>query len=130
MIIRHIPAALALVSLVLAVCSCAPSIVSPDAGVYSGGRLHAVSSQDMASVYAATLKALEELEMNVTEQAKDAFYARVVAKGADGKTITIRIKPKEGNGAAFTIKVGTMGEKRRSSVIYEHIKKNLTIADK
>ena len=130
MVIRQISVVLAVVSLGLAVCSCAPSIVSPDAGVYSGGKLYAVSSQDMANVYAATLKALEELEINVTEKAKDAFYAKVVAKGADGKRITINIKPKEGNGAAFTIKVGTIGEKRRSSIIYEHIKQNLTIGGK
>jgi len=130
MVIGRISAALAVVSLGLAVWGCAPSIVSPDAGVYYGRTLRAVSSQDTASVYAATLKTLDELEINVTEQAKDAFYARVVAKGADGKTITINIKPKEGNGAALTIRVGTRGEKRRSSVIYEHIKKNLAIGDK
>ncbi len=130
MVIRHISVALAVVGLVLPACGCAPSIVSPDAGVYSGGRLYAESSQDMTSVYAATLKALDELELNVTEQAKDAFYARVVAKGADGKRITINIKPKEGDGATLTIKVGTFGEKRRSSIIYEHIKMNLTSSGK
>ena len=130
MVIRQISAALALASLGLAVFGCAPSIVSPDAGVYYGRTLRAVSSQDMANVYAATLKALDELEINVTEKAKDAFYARVIAKGADGKRITINIKPKEGNGAALTIKVGTIGKKRRSSIIYEHIRQNLTIGGK
>jgi len=130
MVIRHISVALAVVGLVLPACGCAPSIVSPDAGVYSGGRLYAASSQDMTSVYAATLKALDELELNVTEQAKDAFYARVVAKGADGKRITINIKPKEGDGSTITIKVGTFGEKRRSSIIYERIKQNLTSSGK
>ena len=130
MVIRHISVVLAVVGLVLPACGCAPSIISPDAGVYSGGRLYATSSQDMTSVYAATLKALDELEVNVTDKAKDAFYARVVAKGADGKRITISIKPKEGDGATLTIKVGTLGEKRRSSIIYEHIKQNLTSSGK
>jgi hypothetical protein len=132
MVIRHISAALAVVSLGLAVCGCAPSIISPDAGVYSvgKGRLYATSSQDTTSVYAATLKALDELEVNVTDKAKDAFYARVVAKGADGKRITISIKPKEGDGTTFTIKVGIFGEKRRSSIIYERIKQNLTSSGK
>jgi hypothetical protein len=126
MVIRHISAVLAVVGLVVGICGCAPAIVSPDAGVYSGQRLYAVSSQDMSSVYNATLKALDELEINVTEQAKDAFYARVLAKGADGKKIAISIKPKEGGGATLTIKVGAFGEKSRSSIIYEHIKQNLT----
>ena len=130
MVIRYILMASAVVSLVLGVYGCAPSIISPDAGVYSGGRLYAVSSQDMTSVYTATLEALGDLEINVIEEAKDAFYARVVAKGADGKRIIIRIKPKEDDGSSFTIKVGTAGEKRRSSVIYEHIKQNPTPSDK
>lgn len=130
MVIRHIPVVLAAVSLVLGVCSCAPAIISPDAGVYSGTRLYAVSSQDMASVYDATLKALDELEVNVTEKAKDAFYARVVAKGADGKRISISIRPKEDGGAILTIKVGTLGEKHKSSIIYERINKNLASGNK
>ncbi len=130
MVIRHIPVALAVVGSVLSACGCAPSIISPDAGVYSRGKLYATSSQDTSIVYAATLKALDELEVNVTDKAKDAFYARVIAKGADGKRITISIKPKESDGATLTIKVGTLGEKRRSSIIYEHIKQNLTSSGK
>ncbi|MHC4271580.1 MAG: DUF3568 family protein, partial [Planctomycetota bacterium] len=85
----------------------------------------AVASQDIETVYQASLKALEELEIKVTEQLKDVFYAKIVAKGADGKIITIRIEPPEGGLTNFSIKVGTFGNKYRSSVIYDHIQKHL-----
>ncbi len=111
----------------LTICSCTPSLVGPNAGVYSSGRLYAVTSRDMNTVYQAALNALGYLEIEVTEKAKDFFYARVVAKGADGKTITIRIKPGQGEFTNFSIKIGTVGDRHRSEVIYEQIRQNLGI---
>jgi len=113
------------VGVALTIFGCAPSLVGPDAGVYSTGKLYAVTGRDMDSVYQAALNALNYLEIETTETAKDFFYARVVAKGADGKTITIRIKPGEGELTNFSIKIGTVGDKHRSEVIYEQIRQNL-----
>jgi hypothetical protein len=113
---------------VLTIFGCAPSLLGPDAGVYSTGKLYAVTSRDMNTVYQAALNALNNLEIETTETAKDFFYARVVAKGADGKTITIRIKPGQGKLTNFSIKIGTLGEKHRSEVIYEQIRQNLGIS--
>jgi hypothetical protein len=111
----------------LSIFGCTPSLVGSDAGAYSSGKLYAVTSRDMNAVYQASLNALNYLEIEVTEKAKDFFYARVVAKGADGKTITIRIKPGKGELTNFSIKIGTVGDKHRSSVIYEQIRQNLGI---
>ncbi len=116
-----------LAGVMLAISGCRPSLVGPDAGVYSTGKLYAVTGRDMNAVYQAALNALNHLEIEVTEKAKDFFYARIVAKGADNKTITIRIKPGEGEVTNFSIKVGTVGNKHRSQVIYEQIRQNLGI---
>jgi uncharacterized protein YceK len=130
MLVRRIWVVLVVAELVLVIGGCTPSIVSSDAGVYSTGRLYAVTSQDTTAVYDATLKAMEQLELDVSEAAKDVFYAKVVAKGADGKTITVRIKPKEGGGTDLRIGVGTMGDRNRSTVIYERIRQNLGLSEK
>ena len=130
MLFRRIFIVSVLACLVLTVCGCTPSIVSSDAGVYSGNTLYAVASRDLTSVYEATLNALAELEIEVTEKAKDVFYAKVIAKGADGKMITIRIKPGIGNLTDFSIKVGPFGNKEKSSIIYGRIKQNLGISGK
>ncbi len=106
---------------------CAPSIVGGDAGVYHMGKLYAVSSQSMDSVYGATLAAMGSLELEVKDKAKDVFSAKVVAKSADGKTIGVHIKPGGEGRTEFSIKVGVAGSKRRSKVIYEEIEQNLAV---
>ncbi|MFC1738671.1 DUF3568 family protein [Planctomycetota bacterium] len=124
MLVKNISLVFVLSGLVLAASSCAPSIVGTDAGVYSRCTLYAVASHDLTSMYNATLAALGELEIEVTDKAKDVFSAKVVAQGADGKNITIRLKP-EGDLTNLSIKVGLFGNKEKASVIYERIKQNL-----
>ena len=124
MLVKRISLVSLLASLAVIAFSCAPSIIGSDGAVYSWGKLYAVSSRDMTGVYQATLNALASLELEVTEKAKDVFYAKVVARGADGKMITVRIEPGVGGVSDFSIKVGA-GDKYRSSVIYEQIRRNL-----
>jgi hypothetical protein len=112
----------------LAVCGCGrPKLIGTDAAVYSGGKLYAVANQNLNSVYDATVKALEQLEVEVIETAKDVFYAKVVGKIADGKTIIIRMEPGEGDITNISIKASKFlsGNEERTRTIYEKIKQNL-----
>lgn len=113
--------------LMLAICGCGrPTIIGSDAGVYSGGKLYAVAAQDMNRVYLATQRAMKQLELEVTEQAKDVFIAKIVAKAADGKKVTIWIEPGPDNSSKLSIKTGKiLGEEERSRVIYKQIQQNL-----
>ncbi|MBC8471341.1 MAG: DUF3568 family protein [Planctomycetes bacterium] len=114
--------------LMLSVCGCGrPNLIGTDAAVYSRGALYAVASQDLNSVYAATVTALKQLEVEVIETAKDVFYAKVVGKIADGKTITIRMEPGEKNITEITIKASKFltGNEERARVVYTQIKLNL-----
>lgn len=105
-----------------------PHLIGSDAAVYSGGKLYAVTGHDLNSVYDASVKALEQLEVEIIETAKDVFYAKIVGKIADGKTITIRIEPGEDNITNLSIKASRFisGNKERANVIYKHIKQNLS----
>ncbi len=116
-----------LAGLMLAVCGCGrPNLIGTDAAVYSRGKLYAVAGQDMNSVYSATQKALQQLELEVIEQAKDVFIAKIVTKAADGKKITIWIEPGPGDSSELSIRTGTFGgNESRSRVIYEKIRQNL-----
>ena len=114
--------------LILAVCGCSrPTLIGTDAAVYSGGKLYAVSSQNLNSVYDATVKALEQLEVEVIETSKDVFYAKVVGKIADGKTIIIRMEPAEDDITNISIKASKFlsGNEERTRTVYEKIKQNL-----
>jgi len=116
-----------LAGLMLAMCGCGkPTIIGSDAAVYSGGKLHAVAGKDLNAVYLATQKALKQLELEIVEQAKDIFIAKIIAKAADGKKITIWIEPGPGDSSELSIKTGKIfGEEDRSRVIYEQIQQNL-----
>lgn len=108
-----------------AVTGCKPNIVGTDAAVYSTMRLYAVAGNDVSSVYEASVKALEQLEVDISSKAKDVFSARIEGEAADGKDITIVIKPGKEDNSELSIKVGTFGNEHRSRVIYEQIRKNL-----
>ena len=128
MSIQRICTICVLAGLMLAVCGCSrPNLIGTDAAVYSQGKLYAVSSRDMTSVYEASMKALQQLEIEVTETAKDVFYAKVIGKVADGKTVTIQMEPGTDNVTNLRIKAGKFlsGNEERSRVIYEKIRQNL-----
>ena len=126
MSIREISKLLFCAALALAVCGCGrPNIIGTDAAVYSRGNLYAVSGQDLNSVYSATLAALKQLEIEVAEKDIDVFYAKVVGKIADGRSVTIRMEPGEDKNTELMIKTGSFGNEERSRVIYEKIQENL-----
>ena len=127
MLVKRILLGCVLGGLVLAVYGCAPSLVGTEAGAYSSRKLYAVTAQDIARVYEATQAALKSLEIEITDTAKDVFYAKVTARSADGKRISIGIKPGADNLTHYSIQVGTLGDKQRSRVIYDKIQQNLGI---
>lgn len=84
-----------------------------------------MSSQDLNKVYAATLAAMKQLEIEVNKKNKDVFYAIVVGKVADGKTITIHMEPGADNVTELSIRASSLGNEERSSTIYTKIQQNL-----
>jgi uncharacterized lipoprotein len=112
---------------VLAVClavstaglvGCAPKMVSSDAAVYQNGKLYVNSGKDLDTVYQATIKAMEKLELKVIDKAKDAFGAKVTAKSSDEKKIVVIIKPVADKRTQYTIQVGAFGNEEQSHKIY------------
>ena len=110
---------------ILILCSCAPSLVGTDAAVYSTGKLYAVAGKDLTQVYQASTKAIEDLGVRITQSQKDVFSSKIVAKAADGKTITITAKPAKPDRTDLEIKIGVLGDEKRSRLIYERIRQNL-----
>jgi hypothetical protein len=92
---------------------------------YMGGDLEAVESRSLAEVYAATLKAVEQLELSTTKESKDALSAVIVARDAQDKKTTIKLRaPAEGS-TKISIRVGVFGDETKSRLIYQKIRDNL-----
>jgi len=92
---------------------------------YLRGDLEAMMAQDVDTVYQASLKALEQLEITPTKKDKDALSATIIARGADDKKITIKLKRTEQDLTKLSVRIGILGNETQSQVIYEQIKKNL-----
>ncbi|MCP4674229.1 MAG: DUF3568 family protein [Deltaproteobacteria bacterium] len=117
----------ALVSLSLAPMGCSPTLVGENTAAYSMGKLHARIDREMNAVYEASVKALEALEIGVTEQKKDVFAARVAGKTADERTITIRMEPEGEASTLLSIRTGVIGgeTEARARAIYDKIREIL-----
>ena len=117
----------ALVGLSLAPLGCSPTLIGENTAVYSMGKLRARVDREMNAVYEASVKALEELEITVTEKKKDVFAARVAGKTADARTITIRMEPEGDSSTVLSIRTGVIGDQTeaRARAVYDKIRELL-----
>jgi hypothetical protein len=106
---------------------CLVAAVGAGAGTvaYMRGDLEAVEAKDIDAVYAATQKAVEQLELDVSSDTKDALSAEIVARDAQDKKITIRLKSTTEDTTQISVRVGTFGSETKSRLIHDQIKKNL-----
>jgi len=92
---------------------------------YIRGDLEAVESESLDAVYEATLAALKELELTVTEKPKDALEARIVVRDSQDRKITIKLTNTAEKTTKLSIRVGTFGSETRSRLIYQKIREHL-----
>ena len=106
---------------------CLVAAVGAGAGTvaYLRGDLEAVEAKDIDAVYAATKKAVEQRELDVSSDTKDALSAEIVARDAQNKKIVIKLKSATENTTQISIRVGTFGSETKSRLIHDQIKKNL-----
>jgi hypothetical protein len=106
---------------------CVVAAVGAGAGTvaYLRGDLESTEAKDLDTVYAATKKAVEQLELNVSKDVKDALSAQIVARDARDKKITLNLKATTEGTTKISIRVGTFGSETKSMLIYDQIKKNL-----
>jgi len=92
---------------------------------YVRGDLESVEPKDINTVYQATLKAVEQLELSVSKKTKDAMSAEIVAHDSQDKKITIKLGATAEGATKLSVRIGTFGSETKSRLIYDQIKKNL-----
>ncbi len=92
---------------------------------YIKGDLESVESAKIDKVYDAVLKATGELQLSVIQKGKDAMSAKVIARDAQDKKITIALAATAEGATKMTIRVGWFGSETKSHRIYDQIKKHL-----
>jgi len=106
---------------------CVVAAIGAGAGTvaYMKGDLEAVEAKDIDTVYAATKKAVEQLDLSVSQDTKDALSAKIVARDAQDKKVTINLKSTTEDTTKISIRVGTFGSETKSRLIHDQIRKNL-----
>jgi hypothetical protein len=89
------------------------------------GELKASVTQDVPVVYAASMKAMDDLKIPVSSSGQDALSATVAARDAQDKKIDITIK-RDGTVTNISIRVGFWGDQAKSQTILDKIKSHLS----
>ena len=121
-------AALAGVSLFLSGCVTAVVVgVAGGAGGYawSSGKLSFTTSHDVKACHEATIPALAELGVDVTSDTTDMLAGRIKGVTATGEDVKIDLEPQSTHVTKVDIRVGFWGNKARSQMIADAIKKRL-----
>jgi hypothetical protein len=95
------------------------------AAVYVTGALKGEMEASLDKTYEASQEAVKELEFTESQKAKDAIQAFVEARMADDTKVKISLRKKTGSLTEVTIRVGTFGDKEKSILIWDSIRKNL-----
>lgn len=114
---------------VTALAGCLAVAAGAAAGVgtyaYVKGEMTTREDASLERVWAATQSAIEDLQIRVKEDAKDALQARVVAEKADGTYVTIKLEAEDENVTKISVRVGTFGDESESRLILDKIKERL-----
>lgn len=92
---------------------------------YIRGDLEAVEAKKLDTVYDATKKALEQLELSISKDAKDAMSAEIIARDSQDKKITVKLAAATEDSTKLSIRFGVFGDETKSRMVYDQIKKNL-----
>jgi hypothetical protein len=113
----------------LAFCpGCGTSVRGPDGGLEARikyGTLTAMMDRGIGRVYDAVQEAVNELGLTTVMAQQDGVAAEVLARDAQGQNINIRLEAVSTAKTELTMRVGMLGDKNKSRVIFREIQTNL-----
>ncbi len=125
---RIVPAAL-LVALSAVGSGCVALVAGAAAGAgtyaYVTGELKATVDGTLEETYQASRKAIQTLKFTPTEFKSDALQARVGAKMADDRAVSIELAKATDATTEVRIRVGAFGDEKVSTEILAKIRENL-----
>ena len=96
--------------------------------VYVMGKLKDEVNHDVPAVHAATVAAMKDLDLKLSEDKADQVSAHLESEFADGKHVWIDLESIPENRTNLTIRVGLTGDEMRARKIHEAIKRHLPSA--
>jgi len=88
---------------------------------YVKGTMQNTVYSTVREIHPASLKALEELGIFITDDELNVHSAKVEGEYADGKKVIVDIEALTERASKIKVRVGTLGDKERSNVIINTI---------
>jgi hypothetical protein len=115
--------------LLASVSGCVPLVIGAAAGVGGFAWVQGELVQDINTsaekLHRATTRAMRDLKLAVYDDKGDRLSAKINAKFVDGTDVNIHINAKTEYQAAIKIRVGILGDKEKSEMILNAIKRRL-----
>ena len=119
-------AALGLAACLVAGCSTINLDTTGDTqAVYEFGRFEMLLNANAPTIYAATQKALQSLDLYQTQAQLNTFDAQLHARARNDQKISIEIQEINSRQTMVRIRWGTTGNKASSLALYKAIESNL-----
>ncbi len=93
--------------------------------VWVKGRLQEELNYSLDEVYQATKNAIDQMNLPLSIDRKDAMTAKIESKFSDGTNVWIDLKYLAAKSTEIKLRVGVMGDLTRSNKILDQVKKNL-----
>lgn len=98
----------------------------PDVRVdYDWGTLEAALDYPLDAAFLAAKEALTDLEVVILQDEQDDLAGQLLARDAHDEMITIKLEVLPRSRTQMTIRVGSFGDKNKSSAIFNRIMENL-----
>ena len=92
---------------------------------YYEGALEVIYESSFMETWDAALRALDRMDIKVTNKKHDLTSGKISAMRADGKEINLSFEYKSKEETVVTVRVGILGDKRASNTIKEEIRREL-----
>ena len=110
---------------------CAAALLAGGAAVGAGtfafvnGQLQTTEEVPLDRAWAASVKAMDQMQFSIKKREKDALHARVTAMDSRKRYIVIDLNRENSYLTKITIRVGMFGDEKASELILSKIRRNL-----
>ncbi len=120
---------LSLLSLLIFCSGCVAAPVGTGAGVgtYSKmkGELTATYHEPLKEIWPKTLSAVKKLQLTFRKKEIDALGGTIEVRRSDSTLIKIRLTPRGDRDTSISVRVGTWGDREKSELVHNAIRKEL-----
>ncbi len=95
---------------------------------YTKGELTTAEEADLDRVWAAAQGAMDDLDFVIQSRLTTAGSAKLIARGAGSRRVTVTLERRVGNLTEISVRVGYFGDEPLSRLILQKIRRRLDLA--